>query len=65
VKDDLMTITITIEDPVFLTKAYTYVHQWKRLDKPLVGWWECDPEITRREMQLTAPVKYPGSVVTE
>ena len=65
VKDDLMTITITIDDPVFLTKPYTYVHQWKRLNKPLVGWWECDPEITRREMQLTAPVKYPDSVVNE
>jgi hypothetical protein len=62
VKDDLMTITITIEDPVFITKPYTYVHQWKRSNKPLVGWWECDPEITRTEMQLTAPVKYPGSV---
>jgi len=35
--------------------------QWKRLNKPLVGWWECDPEITRTEMKLTAPVKYPGS----
>ena len=58
---DLMTITITIEDPVFMTMPYTYVHQWKRLNKPLVGWWECDPEITRTEMKLTAPVKYPGS----
>jgi len=62
VKDDLMTITITLEDPVFMTGPFTYVHQWKRSNKPLVGWWECDPDITRTEMQLTAPVKYPGSV---
>ena len=61
VKPDLMTITITIDDPIFMTKPFTYVHQWKRLDKPLVGWWECDPEVTRTEMKLTAPVKYPGS----
>jgi len=60
-KPDLMTITITLDDPVFMTKPYTYVHQWKRLNKPLVGWWECDPDVTRTEMQLTAPVKYPGS----
>jgi hypothetical protein len=61
VKPDLMTITITLEDSVFMTKPFTYVHQWKRTNKPLVGWWECDPEITRNEMRLTAPVKYPGS----
>jgi hypothetical protein len=60
-KPDLMTITITLDDPVFMTKPYTYVHQWTRLNKPLVGWWECDPEVTRTEMRLTAPVKYPGS----
>ena len=62
VNPDLMTITITLDDPVFLTQPYTYVHQWKRQNKPLVGWWECDPEVTRTEMKLTAPVKYPGSV---
>jgi hypothetical protein len=55
---DLMRITITYEDPVFLTKPFSYVHQWKRYDKPLVGWWACDPESTRTEMELTAPVKY-------
>ena len=60
-KPDLMTITITLDDPVFMTKPYTYVHQWKRSAKPLVGWWECDPDVTRTEMRLSAPVKYPGS----
>jgi hypothetical protein len=60
--DETMQITITLEDPVFLTQPFTYVHQWKRYKQPLVGWWECDPESTRQEMQLTAPVKYPGSV---
>jgi hypothetical protein len=59
---DLIRITITIEDPVFLTRPFTYTHQWKRYNQPLVGWWECDPDITRSEMELTAPVKYPGSV---
>jgi hypothetical protein len=59
---DLIRIDITYEDPVFLTQPFVYFHQWKRSNRPLVGWWECDPDITRSEMELTAPVKYPGSV---
>ena len=56
-----MKITITIDDPTFLSKPFTFVHMWKKLDKPLVGWWECDPDITRRELQLTYPqTKYPA-----
>ena len=58
---ETMKITITIEDPTFLSKPFTFVHMWKKSNKPLVGWWECDPEITRREMELTYPqTKYPA-----
>ena len=58
-----MTITITIEDPVFLTEPFTFTHHWnnRRKNQPLYGWWECDPQFTRREMELTAPIKYPDS----
>lgn len=56
--DDMMKIEATIEDPVFLTKPFVATHTWKKTDVPMVGWWECDPEITHREMEATSPVKY-------
>jgi len=56
--NDEMRIVATITDPVFLTRPLTVTHTWKKSSKPMVGWWECDPTITRREMELTAEPKY-------
>jgi hypothetical protein len=55
-----MTLTITIEDPAFLTKPFTYQHYWTQVKaRPLDFWAECDPEVVRREIELTVPEKYP------
>ena len=55
-----MTMTITVEDPAFLTKPFTYQHYWTQVKaRPLDYWAECDPEVVRREIDLTVPEKYP------
>lgn len=53
-------IDITLEDPLFLTRPFTWSHTWRKTaDRRLDGWAECDPEVTRREIELTVPEKYP------
>jgi hypothetical protein len=60
---DLMKIDITLEDPLFLTRPFTWSHTWKKTtNRPLDGWAECDPDTTRREIELTVPDKYPTPV---
>ena len=55
-----MKIEITLEDPLFLTRPFTWSHTWRKTnDRPLDGWAECDPDVTRREIELTVPDKYP------
>jgi hypothetical protein len=55
-----MKIEITLEDPLFLTRPFTWSHVWRRtMSRPLDGWAECDPDVTRREIELTVPEKYP------
>jgi hypothetical protein len=56
--DDKLMITITYEDPVFLNAPVTWQQRWVREAEPMDGWWECHPEVTRREIELTYPDKY-------
>jgi hypothetical protein len=62
VDKDTMRITITLEDPLFLNRPATWTHTWVRTaNRPLDGWAECDPGVTRREIELTVKEKYPAS----
>ncbi len=55
-----MKIEITLEDPLFLTRPFTWSHTWRKTnDRPLDGWAECDADVTRHEIELTVPDKYP------
>jgi hypothetical protein len=50
----------TLEDPLFLTRPFTWSHTWRKTTtRPLDGWAECDPDVTRREIELTVKEKYP------
>ncbi|MEE2637659.1 MAG: hypothetical protein VYE68_10540 [Acidobacteriota bacterium] len=49
---------LTVEDPIFLRHAITYVMEWRPADRPLALPWACDPEASRRNLQLV-PTKYP------
>jgi hypothetical protein len=53
-------LTITIEDPLFLKRPFTYKHFYRKTandDQP-VAIWECDPATSRRELSVMAPDKY-------
>ncbi len=58
---DNMRLIITLEDPTFLTKPFTYAilqtrTPWERSP----GWLECDPDVSRRELEFAYPGnKYP------
>src|SRR5262249_200249 len=56
--DNDMKITAVIENPYFLNKPFMVEHTWQKTNKVMVGWWECDPKVTRREMELTVEPKY-------
>jgi hypothetical protein len=59
VPPDHLKITITLEDPLFLTKPFSWSHMWKKSPAKLFdGFAECDPEVTRREVELTYKDKY-------
>lgn len=55
-----MKIDITLEDPMFLLEPGTWSHTWrKNTTRQFDGFAECDPDVTRREIELTVPEKYP------
>jgi hypothetical protein len=59
---DRMTLTITLEDSLFLRRPFTWDHKYKRAaanDQP-VGIWECDVETSHSELEVMAPDKYEG-----
>jgi len=59
--DNTMRMIITIEDPVFLTRPFTYaLVVYKRPGGLQPGWWQCDPEAARGETESGYPGnKYP------
>jgi hypothetical protein len=49
---------ITLEDPTFLTRPFTYaVLQTKKPGGPAAAWRACDPDVGRREIEFA----YPGN----
>jgi hypothetical protein len=63
VNPDEMRIEITLEDPLFLSRPFTWGHTWRRAPatRQFDGYAECDPGVTRREIELTVKEKYPAS----
>ena len=59
-----MRLIITLEDPAFLTKPFTWAFVFTKtgLNGPRQGWRECDPESARREQEFAYPGnKYPDA----
>ena len=59
VDDDTMRVIITLDDPTFLTRPFTYaIVEARRPGGRIPGWRpECDPEVNRREVEYA----YPGN----
>ena len=57
---DHITLTITVEDPLFLKQPFTYNHYYARTDNQPVTQWECNVETAQDELHIMAPDKYEG-----
>jgi hypothetical protein len=56
IDDDIMRITITLEDPIFLKRPFVYAHIHKRRPPQQVNtWFECDAEASRGEVEAAYP----------
>ncbi|MGE3842524.1 MAG: hypothetical protein AB7I50_13140 [Vicinamibacterales bacterium] len=57
IDDDNMRLIITLEDPTFLTKPFTYAFVFAKtgMAGPRQGWRECDGESARREQEYSYP----------
>jgi hypothetical protein len=62
--DDTLRVVMTIDDPIFLTKPFTYSRLFMRAPargQGGGGWSDCDPEASRREVEFN----YPGGKYSE
>lgn len=57
IDDESMRLTITLEDPTFLTKPFTYAWTFTKagMRGPNQGWRNCDAESARREQEFAYP----------
>ena len=57
IDDNNMRLVITLEDPIFLTKPFTYAFIFVKSGPagPRQGWRECDAESARREQEYAYP----------
>lgn len=56
VDDETFRITITLEDPIFLTRPFVYAHIHKRRPAQQVNtWFDCDPETSRGATEASYP----------
>jgi hypothetical protein len=55
-----MTLTITLEDSLFLRRPFTWSHEFYKTNEIPVGIWECDIETSHSELEVMAPDKYEG-----
>ena len=55
---DSMLLTVTIEDPLFLTQPVTYTHKYKKAERDSLRFWNCNLENAQAEMQIMVPDKY-------
>lgn len=64
IDDNNMRLVITLEDPTFLTRPFTYAFVFTKAgsDGPRQGWRNCDAESARREQEYAYPGdKYPDA----
>ena len=64
IDDNNLRLIITLEDPNFLTKPFTYAFVFTKTGSagPRQGWRECDAESARREQEFAYPGnKYPDA----
>ncbi len=58
IDDEHLRIVITLEDPIFLTRPFTWAILWsKKQGGPPPAWRACDPESARREVEFAYPGK--------
>lgn len=56
IDEDTFRITITLEDPIFLTRPFVYAHIHKRRpDQQVATWFECDAEASRADIESAYP----------
>jgi hypothetical protein len=57
---DVMELSITVKDPLFLREPFTFNTKMKRggPDQKLVGSWDCDPESALKELYQTTKSPY-------
>ena len=57
IDDNSMRLIITLDDPTFLTKPFTYAFMFNKAGNngPRQGWRQCDAESARREQEFAYP----------
>jgi hypothetical protein len=63
IDNDNLRVTITLEDPTFLTRPFKYAFLWTRIPRGGLQpvWVTCDPEVARAEVEYG----YPGTKYQE
>jgi hypothetical protein len=56
---DEMTVTFTVDDPIFLQAPFTWKKFYTKTNRNFVSQWDCDPEAGREELYRTIPQRYP------
>ncbi len=56
---DSLELEITYEDSLFLTEPFTWTRQFRRAALPPGEWGDCDPELSRRQLDTLPMSKYP------
>ena len=61
IDDDHLRLIVILEDPTFLTRPFKYsFHLSREAGGPNPRWNDCDPDVSRREVELAYPGnKYP------
>ena len=62
---DNLELSITVEDPLFLTKPFTFVGNLNRTKEEQTGTWDCDPAVAAKELYDTFKNRYPDDKTEE
>jgi hypothetical protein len=62
---DNLELSITVEDPLFLTKPFTFVGNLQRTDQKMINTWDCDPAVAAKELYDTLKNRYPDDKAAE
>ena len=60
-----MELAITVEDPLFLTKPFTFVGTLKKTNDKQIGTWDCDAAVAAKELYDTLKNRYPDDKAGE